>query len=193
MSGLKRESVIKFLDNPETGFAVAYAIINLLLIFLTLFAIAFELLASTFVKQHGWFFSSLETLILGFFSVDLVLRIICYKNRLKYLTSFYGVVDVLTVVPGLIAIFIPLGINTTSIRLLRIFRLTDTNDFAVSYWDDWERDRSRYRRAVRGVWSNCCLVHVPLTLYTLFPSTSCTFLFISGKATTTKVFPSINV
>ena len=123
MSGLKRESIVNFLDNPETGFAVAYAIISLLLIFLTLFAIAFELQAPIFVKQHGWFFSSLEILILGFFSFDLTLRIICYKNRLKYLTSFYGVVDVLTVVPGLIGIFIPLGINTTWIRLLRIFRL----------------------------------------------------------------------
>ena len=123
MSGLKRESIVNFLDNPETGFAVAYAIISLLLIFLTLFAIAFELQAPIFVKQHGWFFSSLEILILGFFSFDLTLRIICYKNQLKYLTSFYGLVDVLTVVPGLIGIFIPLGINTTWIRLLRIFRL----------------------------------------------------------------------
>ena len=60
MSGLKRESVVNFLDNPETGFAVAYAIISLLRIFLTLFAIAFELQAPIFVKQYGWFFSSLE-------------------------------------------------------------------------------------------------------------------------------------
>ena len=56
MPSLKRESVVKFLDNPETGFAVAYAITSLLLIFLTLFAIAFELQAPIFVKQHGWFF-----------------------------------------------------------------------------------------------------------------------------------------
>lgn len=60
------------------------------------------------------------------FSVELILRLIAVKRPLKYLFSFFGLVDLLAVIPTYLSLFFPgaqslLAIRT--FRLLRIFRI----------------------------------------------------------------------
>ncbi len=53
------------------------------------------------------------------FSIELLLRLILTKPIFKYLFSFYGVIDLIAVLP----FYISVGADLRSIRLFRLFRL----------------------------------------------------------------------
>lgn len=109
-------------DTPEgKGFDIA-------LIWAILLSILFVVLESVkeIRDEYGqilyfgeWFFTIV-------FTIEIILRMIAVKHPLRYLFSFYGVVDLLAVIPTYLSFFIPgaqslLVIRT--FRLLRIFRI----------------------------------------------------------------------
>ncbi len=53
------------------------------------------------------------------FSLEYLLRFYFAKNKLKYIFSFYGLIDLLAILP----FYVSLGIDLRSIRVVRIFRL----------------------------------------------------------------------
>ncbi len=56
------------------------------------------------------------------FSVEYALRIICVQRRVRYVRSFFGIVDLLAVLPTYIALLFP-GVQTLiDIRMLRLLR-----------------------------------------------------------------------
>ena len=63
-----------------------------------------------------WFFTLL-------FTVEYVLRLLCVGRPLKYAFSFYGLVDVMAIVPTYISFFIPGTQYLLVIRILRILRI----------------------------------------------------------------------
>ncbi len=60
----------------------------------------------------------LSLLVTGLFSIEYFLRIYAAKNPLRYIFSFYGLIDLLAVLPAYVA-----GDFNSTIRLLRVFRL----------------------------------------------------------------------
>lgn len=60
-----------------------------------------------------------EIMLLSFFAVEYVLRILTSPKPLKYLTSFWGVIDTLAIVPY----FLFAGFDIRYIRIIRLFRL----------------------------------------------------------------------
>ncbi|SEH68942.1 voltage-gated potassium channel [Paenimyroides aquimaris] len=78
-------------------------------------------------KYHSFFYIS-EWIITVFFSIEYILRIISNKKPLSYIFSFYGVVDLLSLLPMYLSFFIPgsevLGVIRT-LRLLRLFAILD--------------------------------------------------------------------
>jgi len=63
-----------------------------------------------------WFFTIL-------FTVEYGLRIFCVHRPLKYIFSFYGVIDFLSIVPTYISFFIPGTHYLQIIRILRVLRV----------------------------------------------------------------------
>lgn len=66
------------------------------------------------------------------FSIEYVLRLIAVKRPLRYAFSFYGLVDLLAILPSYISLFIPgtqyfLAIRI--LRLLRIFRILKLSEY----------------------------------------------------------------
>ncbi|MEL7655900.1 MAG: ion transporter, partial [Bacillota bacterium] len=77
-------------------------------------------------EKYGTAMAYGEMFFFTCFSVEYVLRILCSKRRLKYVTSFFGIVDLMAVLPALIVFFIPAAnylITVRIFRLLRIFRI----------------------------------------------------------------------
>ena len=68
-----------------------------------------------------------EWLLTVLFTLEYVARLVCVKNPLKYATSFWGIVDLLSILPGYAALLT--GSSTRSfvilrsVRLLRVFRV----------------------------------------------------------------------
>ena len=63
-----------------------------------------------------WFFTLL-------FTVEYILRLICVGRPLSYATSFYGIVDLLAIIPTYVSVFIPGSEFLLVIRVLRILRI----------------------------------------------------------------------
>ena len=57
------------------------------------------------------------------FSVEYVLRVICSKRRLRYITSFFGIIDLMAVLPALIGFFLPAANYLITVRIFRLLRL----------------------------------------------------------------------
>jgi voltage-gated potassium channel len=60
------------------------------------------------------------------FTVEYGLRLLTVTHPWRYITSFFGVVDVLTVVPTYLSVVLPGGqyfLTVRILRLLRIFRI----------------------------------------------------------------------
>jgi voltage-gated potassium channel len=57
------------------------------------------------------------------FTVEYLLRLLCVKRPLAYATSFFGMVDLLAILPTYLSIFIPGSQYLLVIRLLRVLRI----------------------------------------------------------------------
>lgn len=65
------------------------------------------------------FLAHLELVTVVIFTLEYLLRIYVTKSKLKFIFSFYGLVDLLAVLP----FYISTGVDLRSIRIFRLFRL----------------------------------------------------------------------
>lgn len=83
----------------------------------------------------AWLGVLLKVIEWGFtlaFTLEYYLRIYCLKKPMRYVTSFYGIIDLLSIVPPYLSIFFPAMSSFAVLRLLRllrIFRILDLKNF----------------------------------------------------------------
>lgn len=76
-----------------------------------------------------WFFTIV-------FTLEYIARLACVKRPMRYAMSFYGVVDLLALLPTYLAILMPelsVLIDVRILRLLRIFRIFKMSRYAAEY------------------------------------------------------------
>ena len=67
---------------------------------------------------------SVEAITVAVFSVEYLLRIITAKKKLRFVFSFFGIVDVLAVIPFYVGLFYTgMQIDLRLLRILRLFRI----------------------------------------------------------------------
>jgi len=74
-------------------------------------------------ETHGALLLSLNAAFTGFFTVEYILRLYCARHPVRYARSFFGVVDLLAVVPFYIGLFIPSTRFLDVIKVLRMLRI----------------------------------------------------------------------
>lgn len=74
-------------------------------------------------QQYGEIFTIAEWVFTLLFTLEYFLRLYCIGHPLKYARSFFGVVDLLSVLPTYVALFLPGGQFLLSIRILRLLRI----------------------------------------------------------------------
>jgi voltage-gated potassium channel len=70
------------------------------------------------------------------FTVEYVLRLACVRHPFRYATSFFGIVDLLSVLPTYFVFFVPEVnslINVRLLRLLRIFRILKLSEYVSEF------------------------------------------------------------
>ncbi|MEM9109772.1 MAG: ion transporter [Planctomycetota bacterium] len=72
--------------------------------------------ADTLFLVLEWFFTIL-------FTIEYALRIICVRKPWRYVFSFYGIVDLLSILPTYLGLFIPNAHELMVIRMLRLLRI----------------------------------------------------------------------
>ena len=82
-------------------------------------------------KYHS-FLNISEWIITILFSIEYLLRLISVKKPLKYIFSFYGIIDLLSIIPKYISLFV-FGANSLAalraLRLMRVFKILKMNRF----------------------------------------------------------------
>nr|WP_010130870.1 ion transporter [Microbulbifer agarilyticus] len=98
---------------------------DVFLIWAILLSVALVLFASveSLWVRFGETFYALEWFFTGLFTVEYLLRIYCARDRREYVTSFYGVVDLLAILPSYLALIFTGATYLMVIRLLRVLRI----------------------------------------------------------------------
>jgi voltage-gated potassium channel len=109
----------------DTSSGKLFDAILLVVIFLSVLAVVLESVGGIRFS-YGTYFLWAEWIFTGFFLIEYILRIIIVKKPWHYIKSFFGVVDLLSILPSLLAFFF-VGAQSLMIirglRLLRIFRI----------------------------------------------------------------------
>ena len=84
---------------------------------IALSCIVFTLETMPELVAHQALFDGIDRVFTIIFIIELIVRILVVPKPLKYLTSFFGVVDLLAVLPSLV------GINSKGLRIVRLIRI----------------------------------------------------------------------
>ncbi|HAD09935.1 MAG TPA: ion transporter [Porticoccaceae bacterium] len=116
----QRLSVIIFGTNTPAG-----RLFDLILIYSILISVAAVVLDSVeeLHLDYGIWFFYLEWLFTLVFTVEYFLRIYISEKPLKYIFSFFGLIDLVSIIPSYLALFITGAHYLLIIRLLRVLRI----------------------------------------------------------------------
>ena len=122
-----RERSHEIIFEADTFWGKLFDIVLLILILLSVAAVMLESVPYYHDKYHD-VLVPLEWTITVFFTFEYILRIISVKKPWKYILSFYGLVDLVSLLPSYFGLFIFsenfASIKTVrTIRLLRVFRI----------------------------------------------------------------------
>lgn len=117
-----RDRIMQLLDDPTTRGGRFVSLTMLILIYLSVAQVIVEMRYHEFAVRHAQVFHALESLVLAVFTLELVLRLVFSRHRSRYLGSFYGLIDVLAVAPGLAGLLLPIRSETAWLRVFRILR-----------------------------------------------------------------------
>ena len=97
------------------------------------------------------------------FSLEYAARLYCATDRRRYATSFFGVVDLLAVLPSYLALFFPelhALLDVRILRLLRVFRVLKLTSYLAEFGHLGEAlaalDRRRKRQPT-ACWADACV------------------------------------
>jgi len=115
----KLHEVIFEADTPG---GKAFDIALLIAIVLSVAAVLLESVVEV-RAQYGAQLRTLEWGLTILFTMEYVLRLICIGRPLKYALSFYGIIDLLAILPSYLSLIIPGSQSLTVIRALRLLRI----------------------------------------------------------------------
>ena len=98
---------------------------DLLLIACILLSVSVVFLDSVayYNKRYGELLYILEWFFTILFTLEYFLRIYCIGKPTLYIRSFFGIIDLLSILPTYISLFVPASRYLSVIRILRVFRI----------------------------------------------------------------------
>lgn len=123
MSWRERLYIIIFFTNTPAG--KRFDTWLLVVIFASLLVVMADSVA-VYSDRFGALLDGLEWVFTSIFLIEYLVRIYCHPEPRKYVFSFYGAIDLLSVVPAFIALMLPDAeylLVVRAIRMLRVFRV----------------------------------------------------------------------
>jgi voltage-gated potassium channel len=123
-----KEKISYYLNSNESA---PGRVVDLCLIVVNIFACGLIVIES-YAPEQGWplWVKIAEFTVVFIFSSEYILRIISAEKKLKYIFSFYGLIDLISILPSIITIE---GFNFLRalkvLRILRFLRLLEDNTF----------------------------------------------------------------
>jgi voltage-gated potassium channel len=117
-----REKLYRIIFEAETP---AGKIFDLVLLFVILLSVVLVLLESvpSIAGKYLYILRPLEWMITGIFTIEYLLRIYIVRRPWRYIFSFYGIIDLLSLLPTYLGLFIAGSHSLIVIRILRLLRV----------------------------------------------------------------------
>ena len=109
----------------DTPAGKAFDLVLLVVIILSVVTVILESVPSI-RANHSTTIDVLEWIFTGIFTIEYAVRIWCAASALRYMRSFFGIVDFLSIIPTYISLVVPAShtlLIVRALRLLRVFRI----------------------------------------------------------------------
>jgi voltage-gated potassium channel len=131
MDLFRKEKLYQVIFESDTRAGRNFDLSLMILIILSIISVSLESVKSI-DEQYGTILYVFEWIITGIFTIEYLVRIYIVKNKLSYFFSFFGIIDLLSILPTYLGIFIngAQGLMVIrALRLLRIFRILKLTQF----------------------------------------------------------------
>ncbi|GAB2198729.1 ion transporter [Sessilibacter sp. MAH4] len=118
----RKEYLYRVIFGTETPAGKAFDLFLIYSIFISVFVVIFDSISSLSENFRGYLWV-LEWSFTILFTVEYILRLYCSPNRWRYMTSFYGIIDLLAILPSYLGLFLANTNYLIVIRLLRVLRI----------------------------------------------------------------------
>ncbi|PLX09989.1 MAG: ion transporter [Marinilabiliales bacterium] len=117
-----KEKIYEVIFEADTITGKVFDIILLVAIILSVVIVMLDSVDGL-VQKYGILFTIIEWILTILFTIEYFLRIYSVKKPLKYIFSFYGIIDLLSILPTYIGLFLAGGHYLMIIRILRLLRV----------------------------------------------------------------------
>lgn len=117
-----RTRLFQIIFESDTPLGKSFDIALAVLILLSVSVVLLDSVPVYHLRYSELFYYA-EWIITALFTLEIGLRIYCLEKPMQYLKSFYGVIDLLAVLPTWLALVLPGAQTLVVIRLLRTLRL----------------------------------------------------------------------
>ncbi len=121
-SGYCREFVCQIIYDGNSTAHKCFDVALIVIIILSVLTVMFDSVTSI-EQKYGNILRLAEWVFTVLFTVEYVFRLICCKNRPSYIFSFFGIVDLFSIVPTYISLLVPGSHILIVIRVLRVLRI----------------------------------------------------------------------
>jgi len=126
-----RHQLHEVIFEADTPAGKAFDVALLVAILLSVLAVLLESVAAI-QAVYGFPLLVVEWFFTALFTVEYILRLLCVRRPLRYAVSFFGIVDLLAVLPTYLSLFVS-GTQSLlvirALRLLRVFRVLKLSHF----------------------------------------------------------------
>jgi voltage-gated potassium channel len=117
-----RQKIYDVIFGYESDAGQWFDILLILLILSSVSAVLLDSIASVHLR-YGAILRNLELFFTVLFTIEYALRLYSSPDKRRYIFSFYGIVDLLSILPTYIAFFYPSAAYLIVIRILRVLRV----------------------------------------------------------------------
>lgn len=117
-----KEKIHEIIFEADTPLGKLFDTVLIFLIVASVIAVMLESVED-FYAEYKTFFKVLEWFFTAVFSIEYILRLYCVYHPKKYALSFFGIIDLLSVLPSFISFLFPHAHAISVVRSLRIIRV----------------------------------------------------------------------
>lgn len=126
-----RNRIHEIIFEADTTAGKVFDVALLIFIVTSVLAVMLESVDPIQEKYGNWFYY-LEWLLTGLFTIEYILRLYSLRRPLQYATSFYGIIDLISILPSYLSLFVNVNhslLVIRGLRLLRVFRIFKLGHF----------------------------------------------------------------
>jgi voltage-gated potassium channel len=117
-----RNKLYKIIFKSDTPAGKGFDVLLIISILLSVVVVMLDSV-QYYNNKYGDILYIMEWIFTLLFTVEYFLRIYCINRPLIYMRSFFGIIDILSIIPTYISIFFPASRYLSIIRILRVLRI----------------------------------------------------------------------